>query len=263
MSFSTAFTVMVYRQLKNFLRARSRVVATLIQPMMWILLFGLGMGSVLNVGGPAATFIRSVFEGLDYTTFLATGVVGMSVFLGSFMSGISILWDKQLGFLKVTLVSHAPRSAIIIGRMVGDSIVTVIQATAIILVARAISSSITLVYIPIALAYCFILSICFASIGTTIALRMRSIEGFQTIMNFIVMPVMFLSGVFYPVDRLPTWAQIIAFVNPLTYGVDGIRYWLTGASMMDPLKDLAILTIITVIFLALAIRAFENTTIES
>ncbi len=258
-----AFNVMVYRQLKRFLRARSRVVTMLVQPVMWIFFFGLGMGGVFKFNDPMIdAFIKQQFGGLDYVTFLTTGVIAMSMFMGSFISGVSVLWDKQFGFLKETLVAPAPRSLIILGRAVGDSIVTLLQGAAIALIAKLISPGLRLEGLPIALAYGFILSMGFISAGVALATKVNSPEGFHMIVNLLMMPLMFLSGVFFPVDRMPDWAQWMAMVNPLTYAVDGMRYWLTGTSSYDPALDVAILTALSIVLIALAIRLFEKTTVE-
>ena len=263
MGFARAFGVMVYRQLKRFVKARGRLVMTLAQPIIWIVFFGVGMGSVFSFSNPVAeSFIKQVFGGLDYMTFLTTGVVGMTVFLGSFISGITVLWDKQFGFLKETLVAPAPRSAIILGRSFGDTLVVLLQAAIIALVAKAVAPSINLAGLPAALAYGLILGMGLASAGIVISLRMTTPESFQVVMNFVMMPLMFLSGVFYPLDRLPLWAKAIATANPLTYAVDGVRYWLTGASAYGPLKDLVILSAISAVFIALSVWEFRRATLD-
>ncbi len=263
MGFAKAFGVMVYRQLKRFVKARGRLIMTFVQPLIWIFFFGVGMGSVFSFSNPVAeSFIKQMFGGLDYMTYLTTGVVGMTVFLGSFISGITVLWDKQFGFLKETLVAPAPRSAVILGRAFGDTLVVLLQATIIALVAKAVAPSINLLGLPGALLYGFILGMGLTSAGIVISLRMTTPESFQVVMNFVMMPLMFLSGVFYPLDRLPEWAKAIATANPLTYAVDGVRYWLTGVSMHDPLTDLAVLVGLSAVFIALAAYEFSKATIE-
>jgi len=263
MGFARAFGVMVYRQLKRFIKARGRLVMTFVQPLIWIFFFGVGMGSVFSFSNPMVeSFIKQMFGGLDYMTYLTTGVVGMTVFIGSFISGITVLWDKQFGFLKETLVAPAPRSAIILGRAFGDTLVVLLQATIIALIGKAIAPSINLAGLPGALLYGFVLGMGLTSAGIAISLKMTTPESFQVVMNFVMMPLMFLSGVFYPLDRLPEWAKAIATANPLTYAVDGIRYWLTGASMHDPLTDLAVLAGLSAVFVGLAVYEFGKATIE-
>jgi ABC-2 type transport system permease protein len=258
-----AFYVMIYRQVRRFLRARSRVVVTVVQPILWIFLFGMGMGNVFNFQNPMVDyFIKQQFNGLDYITFLLTGVVAMSIFVGSFISGVSVIFDKQFGFLKETLVSPAPRELILLGRAVGDSLVLMINAMIVLGLGFLISNELRPEGIPLAMLYAFILSIGFSSLGIAIASKMSSMEGFQMLMNLIVMPLQFVSGIFFPVERMPEWMQLIAKVNPLTYAVDGIRYWLTGRSSFNPIIDITLLLILSSISIVIAIWSFRKATIE-
>ena len=258
-----AFNVMVYRQVKRFLRARSRVVTMMVQPIMWIFFFGLGMGGVFSFNNPMLdAYMKQQFGGLDYVTFLTTGVIAMSIFMGSFISGVSVLWDKQFGFLKETLAAPAPRSLIILGRAIGDALIVLLQGAVIALIAKVVAPGLQIAGLPMALGYGFILAIGFISAGVALATKVTSPEGFHMIVNLLMMPLMFLSGVFFPVERMPEWAQWIAKVNPLTYAVDGMRYWLTGKSTYSPLLDVMLLTILSIALLITAIQAFERTTIE-
>ncbi|MCC6030845.1 MAG: ABC transporter permease [Desulfurococcales archaeon] len=257
------FYTMIYRQVKRFLRARSRVVVSIVQPILWIFLFGMGMGGVFNFQNPMIdAFIRQQFNGLDYMTFLLTGIVAMSIFIGSFISGVSVIFDKQFGFLKETLVSPAPREIILLGRAVGDSLVILINASIVLTLGFMISNQLRPEGILPALSYGFVLSIGFASLGIAIASRMNSMEGFQMLMNLLIMPLQFVSGIFFPIQRMPDWMQIIAKINPLTYAVDGIRYWLTGRSEFDPMIDIILLMILSIIFLVIAMWSFRKATIE-
>ncbi|MEM3662786.1 MAG: hypothetical protein QXI68_04290, partial [Sulfolobales archaeon] len=137
----TVFYSMVYRQLKRFIRARSRVIAVVIQPILWVVLFGMGMGGVFNFSNPLIDqFIRAQFGGVDYVTYLVTGVIAMSVFMGSFISGVTVIFDKQFGFLKETLVAPAPRAAVLLGRAVGDSIAIILSSLMIVLMGFLLSN---------------------------------------------------------------------------------------------------------------------------
>lgn len=254
---------MIYRQVKRFFRAKSRVVVSIIQPVIWIFLFGMGMGGVFNFSNPMINqFIKQQFGGLDYTTFLATGIVSMSIFIGSFVSGVSVIFDKQFGFLKETLVAPAPRGLVLLGRAVGDSIVVLLNSSIILALSFAISNELRPQGALVALAYGFVLSLGFTSLGIAIATKMSSMEGFQVLMNLLVMPLQFLSGIFFPIQRMPEWMQIAARANPLTYAVDGMRYWLTGVSEFDPLLDMSLLLVLSLLFIVIAIVSFERATIE-
>jgi ABC-2 type transport system permease protein len=278
-----AFASMVYRQIKRWMGSRSRLISTVIQPLLWLIFLGLGFGGVFNpenidlsklginatlplAGNIISRYFNSVFGGVDYVTYLVSGMVAMTAFIGSFISGISVIWDKQFGFLKETLVAPAPRGVIILGRIVGDAIVNTIQSIIIITLALLFTTGIKLSGIPLALLYIFIMSLGFTSLGTVISLKFQSVEGFQVIVNILTMPLMFASGVFYPVTSMPDWMQVFAMINPLTYAVHASRYWLAGASVgfdyMDSVTDLLILTATAGVLVLLAAKAFEKTTIE-
>ena len=251
------FLTMTYRQLKRFVNARSRLMMSIINPIIWLVFFGLGWSNVFNFPGA-----RMIFGGLDYLTYLASGMVAMTIMMGSFISGVSVIWDKQFGFLKETLVAPVSRAEVILGRAFGDSLVTVFQGAVILFLMYFIAPNINLVGAAPALFYGLLLSMGFTSFGITLSLKLSSSEGFQMIVNLITMPLLFMSGVFYPIDNMPDWMKAVAYVNPMTYAVDGMRYWLTGVSRFDPLIDVGVLTVLTLVLAVLAVRVYSRATIE-
>jgi len=251
------FLTMTYRQLKRFVNARSRLMMSIINPIIWLVFFGLGWSNVFNFPGA-----KMIFGGLDYLTYLASGMVAMTIMMGSFISGVSVIWDKQFGFLKETLVAPVSRAEVILGRAFGDSLVTVFQGAVILFLMYFIAPNINLVGAAPALFYGLLLSMGFTSFGITLSLKLSSSEGFQMIVNLITMPLLFMSGVFYPIDNMPDWMKAVAYVNPMTYAVDGMRYWLTGVSRFDPLIDVGVLTVLTLVLAALAVRVYSKATIE-
>jgi len=251
------FITMTYRQVKRFIAARSRLVMTLVNPILWTVFFGLGWGNIFNF--PQA---RAVFGGLDYITYLASGMVAMTIIMNSFMSGMSVIWDKRFGFLKETLVAPTSRAEVILGRAFGDSLVSISQGLIILTFMYFISPQIKLSGILPAMLYGLILSMCFTSLGLIISLKLSSMEGFQMFVNLITMPLIFLGGVFYPIDSLPDWIRLIAYVNPVTYAVDGMRYSLTGTSRFELVVDIGLLCIFTLVSTVIAVRTYTNTTIE-
>ncbi|MEM1541874.1 MAG: ABC transporter permease [Ignisphaera sp.] len=283
------FIAMVYRHVKRWWSARSRVISVFLNPLLWMIFMGLGMSTVFtftpkdvappgidalpNVGNIMDTIakyvqqmVNSRFGGLDYATFMVSGMATMSVFMGSFIAGISVIWDKQFGFLKESLVAPAPRGVVILGRIVGDSIINTFNGFVVMCIGFTISRSLNPLGVLVSLPYLFITSIAFTSLGIVIALKLASIEGFQMIINIFNMPVMFLSGVFYPITTMPEWMKHVAIFNPLSYTVHGVRYWLTGADVgippMNPLLDLAVLTFTSIVFAYSASKIFEKTTLE-
>jgi ABC-2 type transport system permease protein len=276
------FIAMVYRQVKRWWSARSRVITTIVNPLIWIIFLGLGWGAVFQPGSinspsipgiPVNVIAKTIeeyfnrlFGGVDYITFMVSGMAAMTVFMASFLGGISVIWDKQFGYLKETLVAPAPRWLVITGRIVGDSIVNTLQSLIIILLGFAITTRINSIGIPVALVYLFTTSIAFSSLGVIIALKLGSIEGFQMIVNLLTMPLMFMSGVFYPVNTMPDWMKVFAQFNPLSYSVHSVRYWLTGANVgleyMTPTIDIAILAVAAITLLVVAGWAFNKATVE-
>jgi ABC-2 type transport system permease protein len=276
------FIAMVYRQVKRWWSARSRIFTTVINPLIWIIFLGLGWGAVLSpssVNSPSISglpvntitkimqdYFNRLFGGVDYVTFMVSGMSVMTVFMASFLGGISVIWDKQFGYLKETLVAPAPRWLVVTGRIVGDSIVNVVQALIIILLSFIIATGINPIGILPTLAYLFITSIAFSSLGVVIALKLGSVEGFQMIVNLLTMPLMFMSGVFYPINTMPDWMKIIAQFNPLSYAVHSVRYWLTGANVgldyMNLSIDLSVLASSALVLLALAGWSFNKASVE-
>ena len=249
--------IMAYRQLKRFIRARSRVVGSIVNPLIWIVFFGLGWSNVFR-----SPMVRQVFDGVDYLTYLVPGIVAMTIFSGSFISGVTVLWDKQFGFLKEILVAPASRSEAIIGRALGDAITALIQGIAILLLSFLIAGELKIVGVPAVLLIGFIQALGFTSIGIVMALKISSTEGFHVIVNFLMLPLIFLSGAFYPIDAMPNWMKVIAYINPLTYAVDGMRYYLVGSSKFPITLDLGVLTVSSTILLVIVAYLFEKATIE-
>jgi len=248
---------MVYRQVKRFVNARSRLVMTIVQPLIWLVFFGMGWSRAFSFPGA-----RAMFGGLDYLTYLASGMVAMTVMTGSFMSGVSVIWDKQFGFLKETLVAPASRAEVILGRALGDALVVNLQAMVILALVFLIAPVLNPAGVLPAFLYGLLLSLGFASFGIALSVKLSSMEGFQMIVNLITMPLLFMSGIFYPITTMPDWMKAIAYFNPATYAVDGMRYWLTGVSYFNPAEDIALLLALTAILLFIGVRSFERATIE-
>lgn len=252
-----AFISMVYRQIKRFWRGKSRIIGAIINPVIWLVFFGLGWSKVFN--SPMA---KQIFGGIDYISFLAPGLMTMGLFTASFISGVTVIWDKQFGFLKETLVAPASRKIIISGRIFGDAIISMFQGFVILLFTFPLAKSLKIGGFAPALLLGFILSIAISSMGVTLSLKMASMEGFQMIMMVTMMPLIFLSGSIYPIDTMPKWMQYVAYANPLTYAVDASRNLLLGFSKFSLLLDFSILSTIAIVFLFIAMLLFERATVE-
>ncbi|RLG18990.1 ABC transporter [Nanoarchaeota archaeon] len=245
-----AFLTMVYRQTRRFLRSKSRIVGMILNPIIWIVFFGIGWSRIFK--GP-----MEIFGGVDYLTFLAPGIFAMTIFNQSFISGVSVIWDKEFGFLKEVLVAPTSRKESIAGRIFGDSIVATCQGILILLLTFSIAKLDIFGILP-SILIGFMLALAFTSFGVSIATKMESMEGFHAIVGILMLPLIFLSGAIYPIDAMPEWMRIIAYANPMTYAVDGARLYLVGTSKFPILIDWVILVLIDIVLLGVAMIAFER-----
>jgi len=236
------------REVKRYLRSRPQIIGSLAQPMMYLLVLGFGLGPVFQQAGQGS-----------YLQFMAPGVVGMGLLFTSIFSGIGLLWDRQFGFLKETLVAPVPRLHIMAGRTLGGATVAMIQGI-LVLVACLVAGfrPQSLLAIPLALAFMALIAIVFSALGTVIGSSLKDMQGFQLIMNFLVLPIFFLSGALFPLTNLPTALTVATRLDPLTYGVDGLRGALIGLSQIGIVTDFAVLLLVAAAFLALGARAFSR-----
>src|SRR5262249_13154494 len=205
--------VLWLRQLKRFVRARSRIVASIGQPLLYLLGLGYGLGPVFQKAGLGS-----------YLQFIAPGVIAMTVLFTAIFSGIELIWDRQFGFLKETLVAPVPRVLIMIGRTLGGATVAIIQGLIVVAICLAAGFRVTSwSTLPLAVAFMVLIAIMFTALGTAIASVLTDFQGFQMVMNFLVMPIFFLSGALFPLTNLPKALAIAANIDPLSYGVDGLR----------------------------------------
>ena len=236
------------RELKKYLRSRTQIVASLGSPIMYLGVLGFGLGPVFQRAG----------EG-SYLQFMAPGVIGMTVLFSSMFSGIALLWDRQFGFLKETLVAPVPRLWIMTGRTLGGATVATIQGLLIFVVSLVAGFRPTsFLALPIAMLVMVLTAVVFAALGTAIGSTLKDMQGFQLVMNFMVMPIFFLSGALYPLANLPKALTLLTRVDPLTYGVDGVRGALIGVTHFGVTTDLAALAGVAVVLLAFGAWRFSK-----
>ncbi len=249
-----AFTIMIYRQIKRFIRARSRVAGMILNPIVWLIFFGLGWSGAFKS--------NTMFGGVDYLTYLSPGLFAMTVFNLSFVSGLSVIWDREFGFLKEVLVAPASRKESIAGRIVGDSIVATFQGL-IVLTLTFLIANLKVEGVISAILVGFLTALAFSSFGVGIATKMESMEGFQIIMSLLMLPLIFLSGAIYPIQAMPDWMKMLAYINPLTYAVDAARQTLTDVPGVFSFSvDITVLIVLVAILLGTAMVLFERTTID-
>jgi ABC-2 type transport system permease protein len=188
-------------------------------PLIFLVVFGAGFGQLIG----------SMTPGVDYIQFMYPGIIAMSVLMGSIMSGVSVVWDREFGFLKEILVSPLGRGGIMLGKAAGAAVVAVFQTIIMLVLAPILGVSIDIMLVLQLLLVVVIISMSLAGMGLLLASRMKSQQGFQLTMQVLIMPLIFLAGVFYPVNNVPVWMEVISKINPLAYGVDAIRQIFLGS----------------------------------
>jgi ABC-2 type transport system permease protein len=236
------------RQLKRHFRSRSRLVASIGQPLLFLVALGFGFKSVYAAAG----------EG-NYIQFLAPGIIAMSVVFSAMFGGIEVIVDKQFGFLKETLVAPVSRLIIMLGRTMGGATVAVFQGLAVLVITTIFGFSPHSVLIVLAtLIFMFLIALFFTTLGTSFASFFNDMQAFPIVINFVVMPLFFLSGALFPVEGLPAALNFVVRINPLTYGVDGVRGALIGQFQFSPWLDLAVLAGVTFILLIIGSYLFKK-----
>ena len=243
-----AIYILWLRELKRYVRSRVQIIVSLGQPCLYLLALGFGLGPVFRQAGQGS-----------YLQFMAPGVVGMTVLFSSVFSGIAMLWDRQFGFLKETLVAPVSRMQIMVGRTLGGATVAVIQGTLILVICLIAGfRPHNWLAIPLAFFFVIMIAIVFAALGTAIGSIIQDMQGFQLVMNFLVLPIFFLSGALFPLANLPLAMKIITRLDPLSYGVDGLRGTLISNWQFSLTFDVALLIIIGAAFLSAGAYLFSR-----
>lgn len=240
--------VLWLRELRRYTRSRVQIVASLGQPMLYLFVMGFGLGAVFKQAGHGS-----------YLQFVAPGIIAMTVLFTSTFSGIALLWDRQFGFLKETLVAPVPRFKIMLGRTCGAATVAMIQGTLVAVICFAAGfRPVSMAALPLAIGILALTALVFAAMGTTIGASLKDMQGFQMVMNFIVMPLYFLSGAMFPLDNLPTALTIATRLDPLSYGIDGLRATLIGQTHFNITLDITVLLVVGVALICIGAWRFSK-----
>lgn len=245
--------VICLREFKKFFREKSRLLGTLARPVLWLFVVGNGMNSLIR---PQV--------GFSYLQFIFPGMIGMTILFSSIFSSISIVWDREFGFMKEMLVAPISRLSIVVGKAISGTLISVAQAVIIMLLIPFLGIHLTMLQFLEVVGVSVLVSFCITSLGILIAARLTSFDGFNIIMNFLVMPMLFLSGAMYPVTSMPPALRYVTHLNPLTYGIDAFKHVLLRDST-PPLGpefpitlDLAVVASVSVIMLTLAALSFRK-----
>jgi len=223
------------------------MIGSLGQPIVFLVALGFGFGPVFAKAG-----------GGNYIQFLSPGIIAMSIMFTAVFSGIELIWDRQFGFLKETMVAPVSRMTIMFGRTLGGATTATIQGIIVFLITIVIGFRPDIFAILWGLLFMFGISIVFTAFGTAIASTMEDMQGFGLIVNLVNMPLFFLSGALFPLNTAPTAIQWIAIINPLSYGVDGLRGAFTGISLHSIGIDASVIAIITILFLSIGAWLFSK-----
>lgn len=242
-----------YREFKVFQREKSRIVASIINPILWLLIFGGGLGANISISG------------VNYQTFIFPGILVQSVFFTSIFFGVYIVWDRKVDFLKEVLVAPISRTSIFVGKIVGGATDSMIQSVillglGILLAAVGLIPGLhmTAAKFFLSMAVLFLTTVSMVSIGLIIGSRMESPEGFQLITSFLLFPLFFLSGALFPIDKLPAWLMPLTRMDPLTYSVDALRNVILGSAHFTLMFDVGILIGFSILVIVIGTFAFEK-----
>jgi ABC-2 type transport system permease protein len=240
-----------YREFKVFLRERSRIVSSLVQPLMWLVIFGGGLSSSILLTG--------VPSGINYQSFIFPGIMCMTVLFGSLFFGLYIIMDKRVDFLKEVLVAPLGRTTIFFGKVLGGSTDGFIQVIILLILGTFLFNiHLTLYSLVITLIVVALLLISITSLGLTIGALMSSPEGFGLITSFVIFPLFFLSGALFPIKNLPSWLYVFVSINPVSYAVDALRTVILGVGSFGLAKDLAVLVVFALVMLFIGTEAFKR-----
>ena len=246
----TAIYVLWLREMKRFVRAKSRVIRTLAMPLFFLAFLGLGFTN-MNIPGMS--------KDIDYIHFLVPGIIGMTMLFTSMFAGMSVLWDREFGFLKEIMVTPVSRVSIVLGRIVGGATTALIQGILILGISVLMGFKIVgLSSLLLSIVFMVLISVTFIGLGLIFASKMKDIHGFSLIMQFVMFPLFFLSGALFPLQNLPPWIRYISYVDPLTYGVDGLRGVLIGVFSLSIISNLVILIGFSLVMVSLGAYFFEK-----
>lgn len=244
--FWKAVYVICMRDIRRFFREKSQVIGSVARPTLWLLIMGTGFNTIFRA------------QQGTYSQFLFPGIIGMTVLFTSVFSAVSVIWDRQFGFLREILVAPVSRTSVAVGKTLSGCFQSVIQGGIILGLSFLVDVKLTVLMVLQVLSIVFLISFALTSMGLLIASRMESHEGFNLIMNFLIMPMFLLSGAFFPIQGLPVWLKSVVALNPLTYGVDALRGVIVGIHEHALSTDILYIVVFAIIMTAVSVTAFNR-----
>jgi ABC-2 type transport system permease protein len=238
------FYALWYREIKVFTREKSRIVSSFVTPLLWIIVFGGGLGSAVSLGG------------VNYQVFIFPGIITMTILFSSVFFGLYIVWDKRIDFFKEVLVAPLSRVTIFAGKMVGGSIDALLQGCGMILLGLVLGIRYGLINLVLSFVFMFVLASALVSLGLIIGANMESAEGFQLITSFLIFPMFFFSGALFPIGNLPKYLLVFTILDPVTYAVDGLRGLILGSSQLPIILNFGILAVFAAVMIGIGTWSF-------
>jgi ABC-2 type transport system permease protein len=253
-----AIWVIAYRELLRFFSDRARAVSSFSMPLIFLIIFGAGFKNI---------FPTSSLGGVNFLQFIYPGIIAQIVLFTALFSGLSVVWDKEFGFLKEVLVAPLSRTGVLLGKAVGSTAIALCQGAIMLVLAPIVGVHLSLLLVLKLIPLLVVLSLSLSGFGLLVAARMRSQQGFQVVMQLLLFPLMFLSGILFPVNKVPMWLEVVSKINPVTYGVDAVRQVFLanhelGVSIfghtMSIVEDTAVVVLIGAMLMTAAILSFNR-----
>lgn len=235
------------REAKIYVREKERLVSAVISPLLWIFVFGAGVGSTVDI-----------VKGYSYQVFIYPGIVVMTVLFTSLFYGVYIIWDRKLDFLKEVLVAPVSRASVFAGKMLGGATDAMVQVIFLLIIGLFINIPLTPLIVIKAFLMLLLISVAMVSIGLVIGSNLQSPEGFSLVINFVMWPMFFFSGALFPVSNLASWLSAATYINPLTYGVDALRGIILGINQFPIYYDVGIMLVFSAIMMGVGILSFRR-----
>jgi ABC-2 type transport system permease protein len=253
--------VITFRELTRVIQDKTRMISSFTMPLLFLVIFGAGFNRLISLPQIPGS------EPIDFLQFMYPGIIGQTVLMTSIMSGLSIVWDREFGFLREVLVAPLSRSGIVAGKALGTAVMAILQGIIMLALAPLIGVELNLKIVLLLVPLLLLLSLSLSGLGLFIGSRMRSQQGFQMIVQLIIFPLIFLSGVFFPLTNVPGWMAFLSKINPVSYGIDAIRQLFLGNSLfaitvlghtMSMLESALVVAVFGLIFMSLAVWAFNR-----